>query len=247
MFANKGGYPLKAKKNPFVEPLKGKKRKCVINLISLVSSEMPCLRSFHGDHGVPWWLIDTQGAIHLYTGCVRGRAAGTSAPTTNPKCKSKGNACALQCPLHACSVSADDFLHFIPPRRWSDSGNFLFVSLLPNALIVLADAEITSYCAVECSNEFTQSFSERAPLWYDERKIQSALIASRCNNLFPSVWEEPGKLGPCVCACVCVCVCVCVYTRRRGAERCRCLSHGPALWANQRVSPEHQQQSRGTL
>lgn len=40
--------------------------KYVINLVLLVSSELLCLHSFHGDRGAPWWLINTQGAIHLH-------------------------------------------------------------------------------------------------------------------------------------------------------------------------------------
>ena len=82
------------KKKPSRCSSKGK-NECVHNFILLVSSEMLCLRSFHCNHGVPWWLIDTQGAIHFFIGCVRGRADGTSAPTTNPLCKYMGNVCAL--------------------------------------------------------------------------------------------------------------------------------------------------------
>ena len=94
---NKRVFPAEAVSSDQENPIHAldRKKKKKINFILLVSSEMLCLRSFHGDHGVPWWLIDTQGAIHLYTGCVRGRAAGTSAPTTNPKCKWKGNASGL--------------------------------------------------------------------------------------------------------------------------------------------------------
>lgn len=155
---------------PSMELLKGKKKERVINLILLVSSEMLCLRSFHGDRGVPWWLIDTQGAIHLYTGCVRGRAAGTSAPTTNPKCKCKRV-------LHRLGLTdlnlPSDCVHFhailwsFPffPLMQCFFFNSTLVPFLPNALIVLTDTKLTSYCTAECSNEFTETYSAQQLLW----------------------------------------------------------------------------------
>lgn len=119
---------------------------------------MLCLRSSHGDRGVPWWLINTQGAIHLYTGCVRGRAAGTSAPTTNANVRD-----AVQCQhssgltdlnLPSCFALALWWFSL----GWSVFGNFLFVSFLPNALIALTDSEITCYCVAEM-NSHTHIYS----------------------------------------------------------------------------------------
>lgn len=131
---------------------KGKKKECVINFILLVSSEMLCLYSFHGDRGVLWWLIDTQGAIHLYTGCVRGRAAGTSAPTNQPlmqiyrKCfcstswaRFRSHWLKVSLRLHIFSVG------------WSVFKNLSVWTKCLNS----SDTEITSFCAAECLNEFS--------------------------------------------------------------------------------------------
>lgn len=139
---------------------------------------MLCLRSFHGDRGVPWWLIDTQGAIHLYTGCVWGRAAGTTAPTTSPKCKCKGKRrllyssglIDLKLPSDWTLCHRDHFLLFFPVEMFLVI--FCLVSFLPNALIVLTDTEITSHCAVECS-KWAHTYSAQSLLWYDECKISS--------------------------------------------------------------------------
>lgn len=128
---------------------------CCVCVVSMVTV---------GHHG------DTRGAIHLYTGCVRGIAAGTSAPTTKPKCKCYGNTLRRTIQVSPTQIRPSPPLNW--PTLFQQKGfffllrsvfffiNFLLVSLASNVLcVLLADIGITSCSAARRSDAFTQSSS----------------------------------------------------------------------------------------
>ncbi len=198
---------------------------------------MLCLCSFHGDPGVPWWLIDTQGAIHLYTGCVRGRAAGTSAPTTNPTCKCKENTCAVQFRAHWLKSALG--LHAISPGWFFSSLCSVLLCLSvcfisAKTRIVLSDTKIAFYSAA--SVQMCSHSNFQCSCCCDMMSIKFTLIVQRWDNLFSCAWDrgaEERRLALC-------------FMCEREEEWRLCLSHGPASRRPIRGSLEHQQQNRDT-